>query len=204
MRDEPARRFHRLASQALRGAPLACCALLASTVANAGCASKGQAPDASVSANTSTAPLQFAYTAIDGRAISTEKLRNRISVIGFFTTYDMASQQQAHFLGLLERHHTPRLNVAALMLEAPENLPLVEAFVASLGLRYPVAIADSATIAGEGPFTGLHHVPSVVILDRAGKEVWRHVGFLNEAGLEAAARAVEATSPPPREVADGG
>jgi hypothetical protein len=173
--------------------------LLACAFANAACGSKGQTPDASVPAQASTAPLRFAYTAIDGRAVSPETLRNRISVIGFFTTFDMASQPEARFLALLERHHTPRLNVAALMLEAPENRTLVEAFVASLGLSYPVAIADSATIAGEGPFTGLHHVPSVVILDRAGREAWRHVGFVNEAGLEAAVRAVEASSPPPRE-----
>ncbi len=82
------------------------------------------------------------------------------------------------------------------MLEAPENLPLVEAFTASLGLGFPVAIADSATIAGEGAFAGLHHVPSVVVLDRAGREAWRHVGFVNEAALDAAVRAVEAASPP--------
>jgi hypothetical protein len=183
---------------------LAYVALLAFAFADGGCGSKGQAPDASMPAPTSTAPLRFTYTAIDGRAISTETLRNRISVIGFLTTYDMASQQQARYLALLERHHTPRINVAVLMLEAPENLPLVEAFATSLGLKCPVAIADSATIAGEGPFTGLHHVPSVVILDRAGREAWRHVSFVNEAGLEAAVRAVEASSPPPREEADRG
>src|SRR5262249_11911922 len=141
-----------------------------------------------------------AYQALDGRPISTESLANRISVIGFLTTYDVHSQAEARLLAALERRHTPRLNVAVLMLEAPENRPLVEAFVASLGLRYPVALADAATIAGEGPFAGLHHVPSVVMLDRAGREAWRHVGFLSEAALEAAVRAVETASPPPREL----
>ncbi len=122
-----------------------------------------------------------------------------MSVIGFLTTYDVHSQAEARYLALLERHHTPRVNVVALMLEAQENLPLVEAFVASLGLRYPVAIADAPTIAGEGAFAGLHHVPSVVVLDRAGREAWRHVGFVDETTLETAVRAVEAASPPARE-----
>jgi hypothetical protein len=120
-----------------------------------------------------------------------------VSVIGFLTTYDVYSQAEARYLAMLEHSHTPRINVAALMLEAPENRPLVEAFAASLGLGYPVALADAATIAGDGPFPGLHHVPSVVVIDRAGREAWRHVGFVNEAVLEAAVRAVEATSPPP-------
>ena len=142
-------------------------------------------------------PLRFAYEAIDGRPISTESLANRVSVIGFLTTYDVYSQAEARYLAMLERRHTPRINVAALMLEAPENRPLVEAFAASLALGYPVALADAATIAGDGPFPGLHHVPSVVVIDRAGREAWRHLGFVNEATLEAAVRAVEATSPPP-------
>jgi hypothetical protein len=126
-----------------------------------------------------------------------------VSVIGFLTTYDVYSQAEARYLATLERRHTPRVNVAALMLEAPENRPLVEAFVASLGLGFPVAIADAATIAGDGPFPGLHHVPSVVVIDRAGREAWRHVGFVNEAALDAAVRAVEATSPPPSEARPG-
>jgi hypothetical protein len=147
--------------------------------------------------------VRFAYEGIDGRPISTEALTNRVSVIGFLTTYDVHSQAEARYLALLERHHSPRVNVAALMLEAPENRPLVEAFVASLGLTYPVALADAATIAGEGPFVGLHNVPSVVILDRAGREAFRHVGFLNEASLETATRAVEAASPPPSEARAG-
>jgi len=54
-----------------------------------------------------------------------------------------------------------------------------------------VALADSATIAGDGPFAGLHHVPSIVILDRESREVFRHVGLIEEAALEQAIRSVE-------------
>jgi hypothetical protein len=143
--------------------------------------------------------VRFRFDAIDGRPVSTAAFANRVSVIGFLTTYDVPSQVVARFLSTLERRHTPRVNVAALILEAPENLPLVEAFAASLRLGYPIALADAETIAGEGPFAGLHHVPSVVVLDRSGREAWRHVGFVGEAALEAAVRAVEATSPPPSE-----
>lgn len=142
-------------------------------------------------AATRGAALRFAYEGIDGRPITSEALANRVSVIGLLTTYDVYSQVEARFLAALLQHHTPRLNVAVLMLEAPENRPLVEAFTRSLGLPYPVALADAATIAGEGPFAGLHEVPSVVILDQQGREAFRHVGLLDEATLEAAVRAVE-------------
>ena len=135
--------------------------------------------------------LRFAYEAVDGRPVTTEAMANRVTVIGFLTTYDVHSQVEARFLASLYEHHTPRLNVAALMLEAPENRPLVQAFARSLSMPYPIAMADAETIAGEGPFAGLHNVPSVVILDRKGREVYRHVGLLDEARLEAAVREVE-------------
>lgn len=171
---------------------LALCALLA-IAACGGPAS----PPATPAAAPSGAPLRYAFEAIDGSPISTEALLNRITVIGFFTTYDVPSQVEARFLASLVKRHAPRLNAAALMLESAENRPLVDAFAVSMGLPYPVAMADAETIAGEGPFAGLHHVPSVVILDRSGREAYRHVGFIDEAALEAAVRKVEASSPAP-------
>ncbi|WP_437965282.1 TlpA disulfide reductase family protein [Sorangium sp. So ce260] len=133
----------------------------------------------------------FSYETLDGRELSTASLAGRFSVIGFVATYDVASQAEARFLAGLFRDHTPRINAALLVLEASENRPLVEAFVATLKLPYPVALADAATIAGEGPFAGLHHVPSVVILDPEGKEAFRHVGLITQESLEEVLRRLE-------------
>jgi hypothetical protein len=144
------------------------------------------------------AKVHFEFTTLSGAPLSTSTLAGRISVIGFAATYDFASQAQARFLAVLLRKHTPRINVALLVLEPPENQVLVETFVQTLRLPYPVALADAATIAGQGPFTGLHHVPSVVILDAEGREASRHLGMMDDAALEKAVRAVEALrkSPP--------
>lgn len=135
--------------------------------------------------------VPFAYSTIDGKPLSTETVAGRITVIGFLTTYDPPSQAQARFLSDLLRRHTPRLNVAALVLEPPENKPLIEAYIATLELAYPLALADAETIAGSGPFTGLHHVPSIVILDREGREAWRHLGIVNADALEVVVREIE-------------
>jgi len=136
-------------------------------------------------------PVSFSYEALSGKPLSTETVAGRVTVIGFIATYDLHSQAEVRFLTSLGRRHTPRINVAFLVLEAQENRPLIEAFVASLGITDPVAIADADTIAGKGPFAGLHHVPSVVILDQRGREVWRHLGIVQEGELEQAVRAVE-------------
>jgi len=163
----------------------------------AGCGGATQPPPAPSAAPPRGPALRFAFESVRGGPISTEAFANRISVIGFFTTYDVPSQVEARFLASLAKRHSPRVNAAALMLEGPENEPLVQAFAETLGLPYPVALADAATIAGKGPFAGLHHVPSVVILDRQGREAYRHVGFIDEATLEAAVKMVESDSPAP-------
>ncbi|MCC6559604.1 MAG: TlpA family protein disulfide reductase [Polyangiaceae bacterium] len=139
----------------------------------------------------------FSFETLDGKELSAASLAGRISVIGFVTTYDVASQVEARHLAGLYRAHRPRLNVALLVLEAPETRPLFEAFAASLTLPYPVAIADAATIAGQGPFAGLHHVPSVVILDRQGREAVRQIGLASQDALEQLVRAVEASEKAP-------
>jgi hypothetical protein len=135
--------------------------------------------------------VDFAYQTLDGAPLTTKTLAGRLSVIGFAATYDLPSQALARYLNGVSRRHTPRVNVALLVLEPEENRPLVEAFVRTLGLPYPVAFADAATIAGRGPFAGLHHVPSVVVLDGEGREAWRNVGLVDEDGIRAALRDVE-------------
>lgn len=129
---------------------------------------------------------RFNYLTLAGDRVSHESYAGRMTVIALVATYDTASQAQARFVNQLYVHHTPRVNALLLVLEPPHHQPLVEAFVQSLDLRYDVAIADPATIAGEGPFTGLHHVPSVVLLDREGREVWRNLGVADDETLSAA------------------
>ena len=175
------------------------CPLLALAIAVAGCQGPAASKPPEAAPIVQGPVLQFAYEAVDGRPISTQAFQNRISVIVFLTTYDVHSQVVARFLASIAKRHTPRINAAAIMLEAPENKPLVEAFGATMGLPFPLALADAATIAGEGPFAGLHHVPSVVILDRQGREAFRHVGFIDENSLEAALKQVEKRAPPPLE-----
>lgn len=88
------------------------------------------------------APVAFELATIDNKPLSTATLAGRFSVIAFLATYDMASQAQARFIAELVRSHKPRINAAAIILELPENKPMVEAFVAALEPPYPVAMAD--------------------------------------------------------------
>jgi len=136
-------------------------------------------------------PVAFVYETADGGTLTSAQLHGRYVVIALAATYDLTSQAQLKVRGMVQRDHKPRLNVAALVLEPPENKPLVVAFAQGLDLHFPVALADERTIAGHGAFEGLRAVPSVVILDREGREVLRHIGPLDVKQLEAALASVE-------------
>jgi hypothetical protein len=109
-----------------------------------------------------------------------------MTVLALVATYDAASQAQARFLSSLHRTHRPRINVAAIVVEPPANLPLIPTFRDGLGLDYPLGFADPENFLGAGPFGETRAVPSVFILDGQGRLVWRHLGLAKADEIEAA------------------
>ena len=49
----------------------------------------------------------------------------------------------------------------------PQDRELVEVYAQKLGVDFPTALADAATIAGGGAFGDVHNVPTVAVLDAA-------------------------------------
>ncbi len=143
-------------------------------------------------------PVSFTWQTTTGQPLTSRELLGRVTVLVFVTTYDVPSQAQVRFASSLSKQHTPRLNVVAVVLEPPENQPLAAAYADMLDLGYPVVIGDAATIRGEGPLAGLHHVPAIAILDREGRERFRHLGLMDQPALDAAVKRVEAQIGPPK------
>jgi hypothetical protein len=136
-----------------------------------------------------SSPVHFSYPTADGRsALRSDALLGRMSVLAFVATYDMASQAQARFLGLVKHRREPKVNVAAIVLEPAENRPLILAFQDALRLDYPLAIGDADLISGGGPFGDVHAVPTTVVLDSDGRIVWKHVGLAKDVEIEQALR----------------
>jgi hypothetical protein len=130
-------------------------------------------------------PVAFEYETCDGGVLTSASLRGRFTVLAFVATYDLVSQAQVKVLGLVQRDHAPRVNVAALIIGPPENRPIAVAFGQSLAAPFPIAMAGTGALEGRGPFAGVRAVPSVVILDRDGRLVLRHTGPMEEKELRA-------------------
>jgi hypothetical protein len=120
--------------------------------------------------------------------VNSDTTRGRVTVLVFITTFDLVSQLVVRRVGEVIVRFRPRANAAAVVVEAPQYAELLGAYRESLSLPYPVVMADFATQQGSGPFGDITKVPTTVVLDRDGAEVWRHQGPLGPDEIESALR----------------
>ena len=128
----------------------------------------------------STTPLHpvvdFAFESMDDRPVTSEATRGKTTVLAFVTTGSLPAQAQVDYLVAMAAHDANEVNYAAVALEAPESHELVELYARALHVPFPVAMADALTRQGQGPFGDMSAVPVTVVLDRAGRIVWRSAG----------------------------
>jgi hypothetical protein len=144
-----------------------------------------QLPDAGVQASP---PIEFSFPPNQDEVVSSETTRGRATVLAFVTTYDVASQLVLLRLGEVITQFVPRANAAAIVIEPALYAELLPAYRESLALPFPIVMADFATQQGHGAFGAIASVPTLVVLDRDGREVWRHQGPLTAEEIENALR----------------
>ena len=144
-----------------------------------------------VSAGETRAPVDFTFDSLDDRPVSSEATRGKPTVLAFVNTGSLPAQAQVDFLVVMAKHDADTVNYAVIALEAPQNRELVELYRKSLGIPFPVALADDTTTSGGGPFGDVTAVPVTVILDRAGRIVSRVAGRVVKADeMRAALRGI--------------
>ena len=166
-------------------APLLWLSLLCSCVAG-GCKPTPEAaePDSALEQSMRSEPLEFSFPGGEDLVVSSETTRGRVTALAFVTTYDMASQLLLRRLADVIVHFTPRANAAAVVVEAPRYADLLPAYRDSLRLPFPVVMVDFGTQQGQGPFAGIQRVPTLLVLDKAGREVARRQGALSADEIE--------------------
>jgi hypothetical protein len=130
--------------------------------------------------------VAFVYDSLDARPVTASALRGKPTVLAFVTTYDLGSQAQVNYLVAMAKHDAGKTNYVLVALEKHEERELVEVYKTNLGVTFPVALADDATIAGGGPFGDVHKIPAVVVLDRGGRVAWKKTGIAKSDEIRAA------------------
>ena len=160
------------------------CLALIALIASTACSGGGQA--SAIYREPEPGVVEFVYGTTEGTEFSSRGTRGRATAVLFVTTYDLASQLMARRLDEVLRYHKPRANAGAVVLEAPKYAPFADAFKTTLGLSYPVALADDETRDRRGPFGRIDRVPTLVVLSRSGREVWRRPGVASTREIEGA------------------
>jgi hypothetical protein len=154
------------------------------------CGPKEQGPPVGVSdkpgAPLPDRPVTYRFDSIDERPVSSDAMRGKPAVIVFTTTGDALGQAQVDFLIAMQKNDKDRVGYALVALHPRREISLVDAYAVSLHVEFPVALAEPATMLGAAsPFGPISEVPTVVILDRSGKIVWKHTGLAKSDELRA-------------------
>jgi hypothetical protein len=161
----------------------ACLVLLSVSCGLCGCQRVAEEPAAEPE-ETEGRVLSFALGTTNGEEVTSEGTRGRVTVLVFVTTFDLASQVVAKRLDEVARTHRPRINAAAVVLEAPKYAPLAQAFGEALELSYPVALADTPMLAQNSGLGEVRSVPTVLVLNGEGREILRKYGTCTVSELE--------------------
>lgn len=123
-------------------------------------------------------PVVYAFDPLDDeKPVSSEAHRGRPAVIAFVTTGDLTSQAQVGFLNAMHKHDGDRVAYALVAIHPRREIVLVETYRKATGVEFPIALGDGASTSAAGPFGEVPAVPTVVVLDRFGKLVWKHTGL---------------------------
>jgi len=167
-----------------RAAVRAGAALAAALLVACGGAAKQEAL-VGVSAPDTNAPVSFAFDSLDARPVSSAAMQGKPAVLVFVTTWDTLSQAQVAYAVAVAGDEGPRAGFALVALQDPSARELVEIYRDTMKVTFPVALGDPATIAGGGALGDVHEVPSIVMLDAAGRVAWRHAGLVKPDELRA-------------------
>ncbi len=132
------------------------------------------------------ARVEFELRELGGEPVTSATTRGRALCVLFVTTYDLASQVEARRVDEVVVAYERRVSGLFVVLEEGQYAPLAAGFRDALALASPVAMADPATLAGEGPFGRIDRVPTLVVLDAEGRETSRRAGVLTRSDVEAA------------------
>jgi thiol-disulfide isomerase/thioredoxin len=156
-------------------------------------AAKADKPDAPVYNKDVTDPLQFSLRQVDGSGpLKLSELRGKVVVLNFWTTWCTYCTRMEPMLGDVRAKFTGRNDVVFIAVNADENESLVAPF---LQIRKP----GGTLVFDDGVSKAFHieTMPTVLLLDKAGKIAYRTQGFAPEGFADLAAGAITKASAAP-------
>jgi thiol-disulfide isomerase/thioredoxin len=132
----------------------------------------------------------FTARDLDGRAISSESFRGKVTIVNFWATWCPPCRAEIPDLIALQSKYGDQLQIIGISQDeiGPEE---VKRFVADQHMNYPVVMSTPEL---EHIFSGVYALPTSFVLDRDLKIVQKHVGLLVPATTEGEVRSLAGLS----------
>ena len=126
----------------------------------------------------------FTFHDLDGRAISSESLRGKVTIVNFWATWCPPCRAEIPDLIALQSKYRDQLQIIGVSQDetGPE---VVRRFAAEQRMNYPIVMSTPEI---ERVFTGIYALPTSFVIDRNARLVQKHVGLLNAATIEGETR----------------
>lgn len=128
----------------------------------------------------------FKLKEIAGNDLSLEASRGKVVLLNFWATWCGPCREEIPELIALQNRYKDRLQIIGLVVDDDDEKE-IRSVIASEGINYPVAMADSDTRFAYG---GIAALPTVFVINTEGRVVQKHVGLFNPALYETEVRAL--------------
>jgi thiol-disulfide isomerase/thioredoxin len=154
---------------------------------------KADKPDAPVYNKDVTDPLQFSLRHVDGSApTKLAESRGKVVVLNFWTTWCAYCNQMESMLASVRTKFSGRDDVVFLAINADEDESLVAPFLRDQKPGGTLVFADGVNQAFH-----VESIPTILVLDKAGKTAYRTQGFAPDGFADLAGAAITKASAPP-------
>jgi thiol-disulfide isomerase/thioredoxin len=129
-------------------------------------------------------PASFTFHDLDGRTISSESLRGKVTIVNFWATWCPPCRAEIPDLIALQDKYRDQLQIIGVSQDetGPEG---VRQFATEQRMNYPIVMSTPEL---ERIFTGIYALPTSFIIDRTAQIVQKHVGMLNAETTEGETR----------------
>ncbi|MEX2090134.1 MAG: TlpA disulfide reductase family protein [Bacteroidota bacterium] len=123
----------------------------------------------------------FKLVMLDGTTVEFNKLNGKVVVLNFWATWcGPCKAEIPGFLEVYNKYREEGLEIVGISLDQGPAAE-VRSFVKRYNINYPVGI-DDGTIAEL--YGGIQAIPTTFVIDRTGRIVKQHVGFMSASQFE--------------------
>ena len=133
----------------------------------------------------------FTVRDLDGKAISSESWRGKVTIVNFWATWCPPCRAEIPDLIALQEKYKDRVQIIGIS-QDEISADAVRQFAVEQHINYPIVMSTPEL---EKIFTGIYALPTSFIVDRDVQIVQKHVGMLNAATTELEARYLSGLEP---------